>query len=125
MDSIEALWAVYFGDADDNPNNPFSFLPGMSNAGVAVIETTQVFGGDSQFFYLGSVKVTGTRVTAKITVTHFNGPGMTAFGVNRTEPFDVEVDGSRDGNTISGEMWTSDQPKVRLKIMFQRLADLP
>ena len=121
MDSIEALWAVYFDDA----HNPYRFLPGMSNAGVVVIETTRLFGGDSQFFYLGSIEVNGTDVTAQIKVTHFNGPGMTAFGTNTTEPFDVEIQGSRDGNTINGEMWPSDQPTRRLKIRLQRLADLP
>ena len=97
----------------------------MSNAGVVVIESARVFGGDSQFFYLGTVEVNGVDVTAKITVTHFNGPGMTAFGVNTTEPFDVEIHGRRDGNMISGEMWRSEQPTERLKIMFRRLADLP
>ena len=121
MSSIEALWAVYFDDAQ----NSFGLIPGMVNAGVAVIESGKVFGGDSQFFYVGTVEIDREDIHAKVKVTHFNGPGTTAFGFNMTEPFDVEIKGRRTGDVIEGEMWPTVHPGMRLKISFDRLADLP
>ena len=121
MNSIEALWAVYF----DDTHNPFGLIPGMINAGVVVIESGRIFGGDSQFFYLGTVEVDSSDLSARIMVSHFNGPGTTAFGENASEPFEVEVEGRRDEDVISGEMWQCTRPAERLKITFRRLADLP
>lgn len=120
MESVEALWAAYFGDA----NSPI-LQPGISNAGVVVLETGRVFGGDVQFYYLGEYTVTGDTIRAKITCQYFNGPGYTAFGPVTKGSFDVEMEGTRSGDQITGMMWSPDNPQAKLPILLKHLAPLP
>ena len=87
MESYEALWAVYFGDAGDSSG----LRPGSANAGVAVLETQRIFGGDSQYYYLGTYEVEKDRMTATVTITHFNGEPWTCVwgatpGLAETSP---------------------------------------
>ena len=121
MDSYEALWAVYFGDVSD----PSNFDPGRTNAGVAVLETQRIFGGDSKYYYLGNYEVEKDRITATVTITHFNGEPWSAFGGPLTGSLKVCLEGRREGNEVRGHMWPEDHPEMRLTAMLRRLADLP
>lgn len=121
MESYEALWAVYFGDVSD----PSRLDPGHTNAGVAVLETQRIFGGDSQYFYLGSYEVEKDRITAAVTITHFNGEGWSAFGGPLKGSMKLRLEGRRQGNEVRGHMWPEHHPGVKLPAMLQRLADLP
>ena len=116
METIEALWAVHFGDV---------FALGQPNGGVAIFETSRIFGGDSQFYYVGEYMVSGETITAKVTITHFSGPGITAFGEQLTKPFQVQVEGRRDGEMINGQMWPIDKPDSLIPISLKRLENLP
>ena len=121
MESYEALWAVYFGDVSD----PSRLVPGRTNAGVAVLETQRIFGGDSQYFYLGSYEVEKDWITASVTITHFNGEGWSAFGGPLRGSMKLRLEGRREGNEVRGHMWPEDHPSMRLPAMLRRLADLP
>ena len=121
VESYEALWAVYFGDASD----PSGFDPGRMNAGVAVLETQRIFGGDSQYYYVGNYEVEKDRITATVTITHFNGEGWIAFGERLTGSLKLGLEGRREGNVVRGYMWPEDRPGMRLPAMLLRLKDLP
>lgn len=99
----------------------------MSNAGTLVLETGRIFGGDVQFYYLGSYELSGDTVNARVSVRHFNGPGDTAFGTITTGSFEVELEGSRDasGTVIRGFIWMNGQRHPRLPFHMKRLAALP
>lgn len=115
--NIEALWAVYFGDA-----------AGQVNGGVVVFETSRIFGGDSKFYYTGEYHISGKRISARITATHYHGDRMTAFGFPANDPFKVEVSGQHDGShgdTIVGKARLVGQPAPEVGVVLQRLADLP
>ena len=116
MKTIEALWAVHFGDAA---------VPGQVNGGVAVFETSRIFGGDAKFYYIGEYKVSGEEVTATVISTHFSGDDMTAFGFRTSGSIRVGVSGRWRGDTIVGEAWIVDQPAARVSVVLRRLADLP
>ena len=121
MESYEALWAVYFGDISD----PSRLDPGRANAGVAVLETQRIFGGDSQYYYVGNYAVEKNRITATVTISHFNGEGWSAFGGPLKGSLRVRLEGLREGNEVRGHMWPEEHPGMRLPAMLRRLADLP
>lgn len=121
MESYEALWAVYFGDV----SGPSGLDPGRTNAGVAVLETQRIFGGDSQYYYVGNYAVEKDRITATVTITHFNGEGWSAFGRPLRGSLKVCLEGRREANVVRGHMWPEANPGMRLPTMLRRLADLP
>ena len=116
MSSVEALWAVHFGDA---------YALGQPNGGVAMLETSRIFGGDSQFYYVGKYEISGEKLIAQVRITHFSGPNMTAFGVPLTQPLELKLEGRREDDMINGQMWSISQPNMRLPISLRRLEDLP
>lgn len=115
-ENIEALWAVHFGDV---------YGLGQPNGGVAIFETSRIFGGDSQFYYIGEYQVSGEKITADVKVTHFNGPGITAFGEQVTGSFQVQVEGRREDDVINGQMKIIGRPNETLPISLKRLEALP
>ena len=114
--SLEALWAVYYGDAAD---------PDHFNGGVVVFESSRVFGGDSYFYYAGSYKASAKTICAQVKITHYSGHDVTAFGIQVRESLELQIQGRRDGNEIRGTMWPVDFPGNRLPIVLVHLEDLP
>lgn len=116
---LEALWTIYFGDATVP-----GMQPGMSNAGTAVLETGRVFGGDSQYYYLGTFAVNDRVLSGTARITHFNGPVNTAWGTDEKQ-FDVAFEGNVGEDVIDGAMWRPEMPQMKLPIKMIRQADLP
>lgn len=116
---LEALWGIYFGDA-----HAPGMQPGNSNAGTVVLETDRVFGGDSQYYYLGRYEAKDGTITGEATITHFNGPINTAWGT-ADKQFKVAFDGQIGENVIDGFMWPPQAPQMKLPIKMVRMAELP
>ncbi len=70
---IEGLWIVKFLA----PNDPSMDL----NGGVVVVESGKIFGGDSGYFYIGSMEPNGSGVWhSELTITRHD-PGIeSVFG---------------------------------------------
>ena len=66
---LEALWSV-----------EFRTNAGYAGAGVAVFETGRIFGGDGQYFYIGTYTITYQHVVANLRVRHYSGPLSSVFG---------------------------------------------
>lgn len=109
--SLEALWTIEFGDGD-----------GWKNAGVLVFETGRVFGGDSGFYYLGTVDISDDRLRASIRVVHYHGEPVTAFGDSAAE-FHMNFDGERADGVVEGELSRVDFAPLRARLIWR--ADLP
>jgi hypothetical protein len=119
--SLEALWTLYFGDY----NQPQELTPGMSNAGVVVLETGRIFGGDVQFYYTGHFHNDQGKITADVEAKHFNGPGTTAFGTNEKR-FRVRLEGTWTNETeIHAEMYKPEAPENRLPVFLIYREALP
>jgi len=118
--SVEGMWAVYFGD----------FGGQQVNSGVAVMETGRVFGGDSMMAYLGSYQVNGGKLTGEIKVWAFNPHQVvtTAFGkLGTPEGSMVRLEGDFDGsgNEITGLLWETDSPQLKIPAKLVKVAELP
>ncbi len=67
---LEALWSVEFVSTQ-----------GADGAGVVIFETGRIFGGDSQYYYIGSAHVGKDGILhADLEVTHYAGNPYTVFG---------------------------------------------
>ena len=117
--SVEGLWIIRFGDA----NMP-EIIPGYSNAGIVVLETGRIFGGDAGYFYLGDFTVDREMITGRARVTHFNGPPITAFGMQSTS-FEIGFQGEVMGPRIEGVIWLLDDRNRALPIILEFKAALP
>jgi hypothetical protein len=117
--SVEALWVVRYGDA----SMP-SIIDGYSNAGVVVLETGRVFGGDAGYYYLGNSEVQDNQIAGRVRITHFNGPLVDAFRTGRRS-FEVEFMGVVQGGLIDGHMHPVDPPGPRLPVRLEFKARLP
>lgn len=113
MESLEALWTV-----------EYETVNGWNNGGVVVLETGRVFGGDSQYFYVGKYSISGSTLNAIIDTTHYFGERSTAFG-DMAGTFQVSLVGNLmpDG-TIAGMMGRTDAA-ARLRFRMTRRAPLP
>jgi hypothetical protein len=74
---LEALWSIRFGALYPTAQGPMAY----QSAGVVVLETGKLFGGDSSFYYLGSYVGKNGLLTAKVTVTHYTGPPQSILGL--------------------------------------------
>jgi hypothetical protein len=91
---------------------------------VLVLETGRVFGGDSQYYYLGGFSATDDEIKGDAQITHYQGPVSTAFGDN-AQTFKVSLQGKRSGDTIDGFMWRPEAPAMRIPVKLVRRALLP
>ena len=117
--SIEALWIARFTDT----SMP-QLIPGFSNAGVVVLESGRLFGGDAQYYYVGHYELKDKTITAKVRATHFNGPMLDVFGGSR-KSLDVVMVGKWRGELISGYIQEAGKDNTRLTIILERKESLP
>lgn len=99
-------------------------IPGLSNAGVVVLETGRIFGGDAQYYYVGTYSVNDSKIVGQATITYFNGPRLTAFGTH-DHLFEIEMEITLHGRTATGHMWRKGSPTQKLPIQLEFRAELP
>jgi hypothetical protein len=110
---LEALWSVEF----------VSNQPGIG-AGVAIFETGRVFGGDSQYYYLGTCEVDGNGVAhADVTATHFWGPMSSIFGPARQ--VHLRLTGKVAAPVMMLEGSLVEDPSRKVMVRLTRQAELP
>jgi len=108
--SLEALWTVVFstcGDASQEQGN-----------GVAVFETGRIFGGDSNFYYLGDYICTNGQIKARVKIAR--------HGSNND--FEFELSGAYKGGESSlildGTYLVNGKPTL-VVVILTHIADLP
>lgn len=109
---LEALWSVEF----------VSNVEG-AGAGVAVLETGRVLGGDSSYFYVGTYRMDGSDVRASLRVTHYAGPPNSIFGNAREFTLEVVGRPAHDSFLASGHV--AENPALNIAIRLTRRAELP
>lgn len=97
--SVEALWTVTFQVESPTPGEKWE------NGGVVVLETGRIFGGDSQYYYVGTFKLAGgDELLGRLKVVHYHGDRRTAFG-DAGPIFEVDLHGKLVApNMITGVM---------------------
>jgi len=89
------------------------FGDGRKHAGVVVLSSGKLAGGDGQYLYVGRFKFREGRITADINVKHYKGEAYSVF--ERFEKdFSVRFEGKRHGGVIHGEMRRRDMPRLKI-----------
>jgi len=109
---LEALWSVEF----------VSNVQG-AGAGVAVLETGRVLGGDNQYTYVGSYRTENHVVHADVKVTHYTGSTNSVFGPAKEFTLRVSGKPAREQFTLNG--YVVENPSLKLGIRLTRRAELP
>lgn len=111
---LEALWSVEF----------ISNL-GATGAGVVVLETERVLGGDAQYIYVGSYNLNPSTglVTAQLKVTHFAGQASSVFGNARE--FNLQLSGKPNIQQFEFHGQVVERPDLEIGIRLTRRAELP
>lgn len=109
---LEALWSVEFQSNQ-----------GYIGGGVAVLETGRVFGGDSNYFYVGSYSPDREWLSVDITVTHFAGDSTSVFGTAKTLKLVLKGKPAREGFDLLGHI--QDDRTQEIAIHLIRRAELP
>lgn len=112
---LEALWSVEFIANTQ-----------IHGAGVIVLESERIYGGDSQYFYLGKYKTTGDNgdiLNAEITVTHYHGIPFSIFGT--LQKFTVKLTGKCRPDTFEMQGFLVENPALKLGVRLTNQAKLP
>ena len=108
----EALWSVEF----------VSNVQGVG-AGVAVFETGRIFGGDSNYFYLGEYRAKDGQIGAEIAVTHYAGPPSSVFGTLKR--FNLKLTGNDTYPVMEVRGNVVENSALQIGIRLTWRADLP
>lgn len=114
--SIEALWSVQFAG------------PVGSSGGVVIFETGKLFGGDSQYYWIGTYTEQSGAIVADLDVHHYSGPPYSAFGpmtdfklgLVATPPKSISV-----GATMQASGTLASNPKAPIVMILTYRAPLP
>ena len=109
---LEALWSVEFVSNT-----------GVFGAGVVVFETGRLFGGDSQYYYVGNYQVKDSKVSATISVNHYSGAPNSVFGAR--ERFSIVVSGDIEDRVMEIYGHLEEEPEMEIAIRLTRRAELP
>jgi hypothetical protein len=116
MVGVEALWSVAFQSSD-----------GWIGAGVVVLETERVLGGDGSFTYIGKYSIASGVVRARVDVKRYNDMATTSVFPGLSE-FTLNVEGKFDRDAPNRMICSGsivDQPNRQIVIEFTRRAELP
>jgi len=109
---LEALWSVGFAS---NVND--------SGAGVVVLETGRILGGDSSYLYVGNYRVENGEILADVKVTHYAGQPSSVFGP--AKEFNLSLKGVPDKVQFDMVGHVVENPTLKILIQFIRRAELP
>lgn len=121
--SLEALWSIEFWALPHKPD-PVPADVTAQGAGVVVLETSRVFGGDTSYMYVGDYEVQNKKVTARVKVSRYS-PYVPRSVFGPLDEFEVTL----TGDVNDSEMWLMGQsPQATGQWLATRLirrAELP
>jgi hypothetical protein len=102
----------------------FQGIPNFLTGGVATLFRNRIFGGDSEYFYLGTYGVNGSEIVANIQAIAFIGGARNVFGTAEKH-FSISLVGSVQGSAIIAKGSRSDAPQHSIVMRLTKRADLP
>ena len=109
---LEALWTVDFITTSN-----------IFGSGVAVLESGRIFGGDNQYYYLGTYELNARFLTADLEIKHFAGPGHSAFGPAAL--FNLRISGEVDQPVMELRGNIVEAPEKKIVMRLTRREELP
>ncbi|WP_427183545.1 hypothetical protein ACL598_16900 [Bordetella bronchialis] len=108
---LEAMWTLRYE------------RPGVDRgAGVMVLESGRLFGGDSGFSYLGEYRVENGQLIAKVHVSRHSSLVPNIFGRDEVQITLTGAIGHQQMTLIGAPV---DMPQAKLVVIATRKADLP
>lgn len=110
---LEALWSAKFYSGGT-----------LLGAGVVVLETGRIFGGDSQYIYTGVYDASSGSVKASVKIKHYNAAQQSVFGPG-IDSAEVELTGpiAKRSFEVTGHL--KYKPTEKITIKLERQAELP
>ncbi len=124
--SVEALWSIEFLALAWKPNPAEYTHEDMATegAGVVVLETNRVLGGDTSYTYVGDYEVKNKRLTAQVRVRRYTTSiPQSVFG--ELDDFVVTLEGNVDDSQMSLSGRSPQAPGQWLIARLIRRAELP
>ncbi len=110
--SIEAMWTA-----------KFQSNKGAFGTGIVVLETGRVFGGDSQYYYVGDYSLDGRQISVNISVTHYANDIDSIFG--RLREFTVILKGEMNEKKMDLRGQANQDGNLQIELTMGRVAELP
>jgi hypothetical protein len=112
IDSVEALWLVQFITNQGN-----------YGGGMAAFAMDRIFGGDSQYYYLGTYLAVRGAIVGEVEVVHYAGPPSPVFGLLKHVRAKIFGQYSRSRMALSGHL--IEDPSQNIIIRLTKRAELP
>jgi hypothetical protein len=112
---IEALWSIEF-------NSGYGYV----GRGVVIFDNNRVFGGDIQYYYIGTYTIQDQILSAKVIAVYYD-QGDEPFSLfNTTEKrIALHVSGQVQQHAITASAYRSDAPENQVMVRLTRQAELP
>lgn len=107
---LEALWSIEF--ISDNGN---------FGAGIVVLESEKIYGGDASYYYLGNYSVENGEIFINASANHYSGSRNNIVGPVDKVLWTLKGTINQNSFDVSGQADTGDRIHIRLT----RRADLP
>jgi hypothetical protein len=96
---------------------------GDQGAGVVVLETDRLFGGDAQYFYIGRYKIENHILEAEVVVQHYAGLPFSIFGPSEIHKIILKGEITFPVMILNGHL--ANDPKRTFYVKCIKRADLP
>ncbi len=107
--SIEGFWIVKFTAAE------------IYGSGVAVFSGSNVYGGETGFYYLGTYEADGKVVKARVMVRNFDPTIPSGFGISGD--YEMDVSAMLEGDTMTGTAVVTNHPQYSLGLRLTKKAN--
>ena len=91
-------------------------------SGVVVFSNGKVFGGETGFYYVGSLEDDGLTVKARVAIRNFDLSIPSGFGI--VGDYEMDVSAMVQDNQIVGTAMIANQPRHSLGIRLTKKANL-
>lgn len=109
---IEALWLLSIKIDND-----------LQSSGITIFETNKIFGGDGQYYYLGTYEYKNNHINANVDIIHYAGLKSSIFG--EYSKFNLKIKGTLNNDEITSTGHLTSNPNIEFTIILKKVTDLP
>jgi len=81
-------------------------------------EPEKIFGGDSQYYYLGQYEIKDEKISGQIEVTHFGNEPLSVFGPAKN--FTLRISGQVHESAMTIEGQVEGAPQMQIKVICKK-----
>jgi len=90
-----------------------------SGTGVVVLDKDSIRGGDSSYFYVGTLYRTGAKLAGWLTINHYSGPPESVFGSHRK--LRLKLEGAVSNDLILAQGKPENNPFFTVSVRLRRV----